>query len=78
MGLLVSSIAIVIFFLFSACSSTEWVHRYKKQDEFVYDYNRCEKEGFNAQNTVMTTLTPYLQAQIMEKCLRKEGWVKRQ
>ncbi len=77
MGLLVSSIAIAVLVLLSACSSTEWVHRYKKQDEFVHDYNRCEKEGFNAQNTVMTNLTPYLQMQITEKCLAREGWVKR-
>jgi hypothetical protein len=26
------------------CSSEEWIHRYKKPDELVYDYNSCERQ----------------------------------
>ncbi len=29
--------------IFSACSSTEWVHPNKPSSEYLNDYNQCEK-----------------------------------
>ncbi len=64
-------------FLLGACSSTEWVHRYKKKEEFVIDYNQCDKEVFNRVNAQMITPSQLQQQGMMEQCLRKEGWFKK-
>lgn len=70
-------LAVGCLLLCSACSSEQWIHRYKKQDEFVYDYNRCEKEAFNKQQTLRMNLSSYAQDQFLERCLRREGWVRK-
>jgi uncharacterized protein YcfL len=63
-------------FALSSCSSTEWVHRHKKQEEFLYDYNKCDKEVMERSNTTMITLGDYQQNVQVEQCLQKEGWRK--
>lgn len=66
-----------LVFAVLACSSVKWVHPYKKEDQFVYDYNKCDRMVFQSQ-TVRPTVgyTPYVQTSLLEKCLKQEGWVK--
>lgn len=65
--------------LLAACSSTEWVHPYKKKEQLVYDYNKCENQVFNSQMAGPTvTYTPYVQKSLVDQCLKKEGWVQRE
>ena len=64
-------------FLLEACSSTEWVHRYKKQEEFVIDYNQCDREVADQVNKQMITPSQLQQGDMMEQCVRKLGWVKK-
>jgi hypothetical protein len=61
------------------CSSDEWVHRYKKPDELVYDYNNCERKMEVQQNSgaKSVTITPYVLQGMIDECLQRNGWVKR-
>jgi hypothetical protein len=69
--------ALVGVFLLGACSSTEWVHRYKKKEAFVIDYNQCDREVANRVNSQMITPSQLQQQGMMEQCLQKQGWVKK-
>ena len=64
-------------FALSSCSSTEWVHRYKKQEAFESDYEQCEKQVTERSNSQPITLSSYQQGFLVERCLRKEGWVQK-
>jgi len=68
--------ALVGVFLLVACSSTQWVHRYKKQEEFLYDYNQCDRSVTDQSNTGRMPLGAYQQDVLVEQCLQKEGWRK--
>ncbi len=63
-------------FALASCSSTEWVHRHKKQEEFTYDYNKCDRQVTNQTNTQAMPLGGYQLNLRVEKCLEKEGWRK--
>jgi len=65
-------VSVLVGCVFTACSTTEWVHPNKPSDEYVSDYNKC-------QNAV--TKDPKFQqgSQLMilnstERCMQKEGW----
>ncbi|MER3424705.1 MAG: hypothetical protein C4293_17255 [Nitrospiraceae bacterium] len=74
-----ASIGAVGVLFSAACSSTEWVHPYKKKEQLVYDYNKCENQVFNSQMSGPTvTYTPYVQKSMVDQCLKKEGWVQRE
>lgn len=60
----------------SSCSSDQWVHRNKKEQEFLYDYNKCDKQVAQRSNTQMIPLGGYQQSILIEQCLQKEGWRK--
>lgn len=66
----------ICMFAVSSCSSDQWVHRYKKEAEFLLDYNKCDKEVTNLSNTQMIPLGGYQQNILLEQCLQKEGWRK--
>ena len=66
----------VCIFLLGACSSTQWVHRHKKQEEFLYDYNKCDREVTDQSNSGRLPLGGYQQDMRVEQCLQKEGWRK--
>ena len=78
MRYLAGGLALVTFCVV-ACSSEEWVHRYKKQDELVYDYNRCERQAETQQNSGVrsVTITPYVFQGLIDQCLQQNGWAKR-
>ncbi|WP_447978975.1 hypothetical protein [Candidatus Nitrospira bockiana] len=63
----------------AGCSSTEWVHATKKKEQFVYDYNKCDRQVVNSMSQGNTVVyTPYVQKSMVDKCLMKEGWVQRE
>jgi len=62
--------------LIAGCSSAEWVHPTKPQDEFTQEYNKCQgqiladpknQQGIN-----------YLLLEATEQCVKKRGWVLRE
>jgi len=63
-------------FTLSSCSSTEWLHRHKKKEEFLFDYNKCDAQVTQRSNNTMITLGGYQQDVLVEQCLQKEGWRK--
>ncbi len=76
---LVSFFLSASLFVMPACSSTEWVHPYKKKNELVYDYNKCERKVDERQMKAPTvTYTSSVQRGMIDDCLRKEGWVQRE
>jgi len=68
---------VICTFALSSCSSTEWVHRYKKQDEFESDYRRCDNQASERSNSQPITLSSYQQDILVDQCLGKEGWAKK-
>ena len=63
----------------TACSSTEWVHRYKPKSQLNDDYTSCEREVFKDFVTTPTgEFTPYVQNQRIDACLKQRGWVQRE
>jgi len=65
--------------LMTACSSTEWVHPYKKKSQLNEEYTSCEREVFNNFNKApLGDFTPYIQGQRVDACLKKRGWVQQE
>ena len=65
--------------LVTACSSTEWVHRYKPKAQLTDEYNSCDREVVkDFMRTSTGSFTPYVQAQRIDDCLRQRGWVQRE
>ena len=58
--------------MFSACSSTEWVHPNKHSDEFANDYNKCQNMALRDPKLQQGSQLLLLNA--TERCLQKEGW----
>jgi hypothetical protein len=76
---LVPGFVLLAFCLSYGCASDEWVHRYKKPDELVYDYNNCERQMQVQQNegARAVSITPYTMQNMIDECLQKNGWMKR-
>lgn len=78
MRLLHGLVIIFLAVLWVGCSSTKWVHPYKKEEQFTYDYNKCERYFMNAATTnpsvAMAGGNPMMERQRMNRCLQKEGW----
>ena len=73
---LLGASALVCVFLLGACSSDQWVHRYKKEGEFLSDYNKCDREVADRTNAQVIALGAYQQSVLLDQCLQKEGWRK--
>jgi hypothetical protein len=58
--------------LFSACSSTEWVHPNKPSSEYITDYNRCQNQVLRDPKLQQGSQLMILNA--TERCVQKEGW----
>ncbi len=58
--------------LFTACSSTEWVHPNKPSSEFANDYNRCN--GLALRDPKLQQGSQLLLLNATERCVQKEGW----
>ena len=73
------ALVLVAVSLTFACSSDEWVHRYKKPDELVYDYNTCERqiEALQSSGARTVQITSYVRKTMVDQCLQKSGWLKR-
>ena len=67
---------LVGLFLLGACASDQWVHRYKKEGEFLSDYNKCDREVADRTNAQVIALGAYQQSVLLDQCLQKEGWRK--
>ena len=59
-------------FLFTACSSPQWVHPNKPADEFTSDYNKCQQAA--AQDPKLQQDNQLLLRNATERCVQKEGW----
>ena len=71
--LLVFLLAIV----WSSCSSTRWVHPYKKEEQYTYDYNTCEREllmKMSEGRAASMNQSVLLTQDRINQCLRKQGW----
>ena len=66
-------------FVLTACTSDPWMHRVKGEDQFTNDYNRCENQQLQMQMSGigMVSANSYQQQTLIERCLRKQGWVKK-
>ena len=65
--------------LIVACSQDEYVHQYKTKEQFLNDYNRCDRAVTNYSSTALIPQNSYAQNQMIENCLRKDyGWVKKE
>jgi hypothetical protein len=64
--------------VWSACSSTHWVHPTKKEEFLTYDWNQCERDWLNLSSTrPEVTGMAYNQSLYKEqlaRCLQKKGW----
>ena len=78
MWLLQAFLIVLLGMVWFGCSSTKWVHPYKKEEQFTHDYNKCERDFMNLQTTnptaAMSSGNPMLEQQRMARCLNKEGW----
>ena len=63
---------VVAGLMFSACSSTEWVHPNKPSSEYAKDYNKCERDA--ALDPKLMQGNKLLLMQSAERCVQKEGW----
>jgi len=61
------------------CTSDDWVHRYKKPNELVYDYNSCDRQvdAYQSSGARSVQITPYMRRGMIDKCLQKIGWYKK-
>ena len=76
MRLLIGAFASV---LLVACSQAEYVHPYKTKEQFLHDYNRCDRAVTNYSSMSPVPQNVYAQNQMIESCLRKDyGWVKKE
>lgn len=63
----------------TACSSTEWVHRYKSKSQLNDEYTSCEREVFkNFAAMPLGTFSGYTQAERIDSCLKQRGWMQRE
>lgn len=70
--------ALMLALVWTSCSSTRWVHPYKKEDQLTADWNLCEREYLNNMATNPGTAI-YSQNQTgtrlrIAQCLKKKGW----
>lgn len=72
---------VVLLFLatvWTACSSTRWVHPTKKEEQLTYDWNKCERDWINLQTTSSGAAGIHDNATItrqrIARCLQKQGW----
>jgi hypothetical protein len=63
-------------FMLSSCSSDRYVHRHKKAEEFLYDYNKCDQQVNDLSNSGRMPLGGCQLNLMIEECLQKEGWRK--
>ena len=64
--------------LLIGCSQAEYVHPYKTKEQFLNDYNRCDRAVTDYGSTALIPQNAYAQNQMIENCLRKDyGWVKK-
>ena len=63
---------VVAGFLFTACSSTEWVHPNKPSSEYTNDYNKCEMAA--SRDPKLQQGSQLLLINATERCIQKEGW----
>jgi len=59
-------------FMFSACSSTEWVHPNKPSSEYINDYNKCQ--NLVSRDPKLQQGSQLLILNATERCVQKEGW----
>ena len=64
--------------VWSACSSTHWVHPTKKEEFLTYDWNQCERDWTNkmAVNPGVAGMADNqsLMRQRIYACLKQKGW----
>ena len=76
-GLWIWAVAAVL--LVTACSSTEWVHPYKKKSQLNVEYASCEREVIDKFTKMpLGEFTPYVQGQRIDACLKQRGWVQQE
>ncbi|MCX5723922.1 MAG: hypothetical protein NTX84_05265 [Nitrospirae bacterium] len=63
---------VVVGFLLTACSSTEWVHPNKPGDAFTSDYNKCQQDV--SRDPKLQQGLQVLLLNATERCVQKEGW----
>lgn len=71
-------LVVLLATVWASCSSTKWVHPSKKEQQFTYDYNACEREIMNRQVTNSGTSSMHSNYSIEQErqaaCLRQKGW----
>ena len=63
---------VVVGFLLTACSSTEWVHPNKPSSEYTNDYNKCGMAV--SRDPKLQQGSQLLVINATERCIQKEGW----
>ncbi|NOT95185.1 MAG: hypothetical protein HOP00_02585 [Nitrospira sp.] len=63
---------LVVGFLLTGCSSTEWVHPNKPSSEFTTDYNKCGMDV--SRDPKLQQGSQLLVINATERCIQKEGW----
>lgn len=63
---------VVVGFLLTSCSSTEWVHPNKPSSEYTVDYNKCEMNAMR--DPKLQQGSRLLIQNATDRCLQKEGW----
>lgn len=64
------SLALVL--ITAGCSSTEWAHPVKPNDQFTLDYNRCQADAMR--DPKLQQGIQLLTIQATERCVQKLGW----
>ena len=63
---------VVVGFLLTSCSSTEWVHPNKPSSEYTVDYNKCSNAA--SRDPKLQQGSTLLLQNATDRCLQKEGW----
>ena len=71
-------LVLVLSTVWTACSSTRWVHPTKKEDQLTADWNRCERDWLNLSSTrpevTGMAFNQSLYREQLVRCLQKNGW----
>jgi hypothetical protein len=65
-------LSFTLFSLSTGCSSVEWVHPNKPQEQFEQDYDKCNSDALRDPKLQQGIRLLIIEA--TERCVQKQGW----
>lgn len=65
-------VSLLFLTLLPGCSTSEWVHPNRPQEQFTQDYNKCQADTMRDPKLQQGIQLLIIQA--TERCVQKQGW----